>query len=356
MSLLPAKQAFLDTRTSLLAQRLLKRAQREALYLAAPDEVEPLLELAGLQTLVEDPPSTPMELEQRLATRLVEEGCLLMHAMQSEERRFIQHWLRRLELINLKHILRAKFSGEENERILSSLLNLEPLSTLDPEPLVNSDSVEEFLRRLESTSYSAMARQARKVYEEHLELFNAEAVLDTHYFVQLVKLARALPDTESARIMELLGASLDQVNLVSLMRFRLNYDLDAPHAYFLLAPGGRRLQRPLLQQLARQETMEQMIALLPPLLRSAVGDADGIQEVESRMVGLVQTRARKVLRNAGLPMARAFAYLYLREHQIRFIHTVLKGHLLGLEPELIRYCADPLANRAEGGNPGVQKG
>ena len=339
-----AKDAFLDTRVSLLAQQLLRRPEREALLSASEEELRPLLQQAGLRHLVSEPPGDTRTLEQQLATVLVDESLLLMHGMNSDQSRFIRYWLRRLELINLKIILRSKLSGVSAKEILENLLDLGPLTTLPIDALVGTESAEELLRRLESTPYAAMARQARKVYEEHLDLFNAEATLDTHYYHQLVQQARALKSACGGQVRALLGSWLDQINLVSLLRFRLNYRLEAPHAYFLLAPGGHHLPLPVLQQLAQHDSLEQMLALLPPALRQQLGEVTDIESVEYRMISRVRTHARKLLRKRSTPMARAFAYLYLREQQVQLIHTVLKGHLLGLEPELIRFCADPLVN------------
>ena len=336
--------AFLETRVSLLAERLLRRNQRQALVDSSPEEVRPLLELAGLRPLLEAFPQDSRALEQALASILVNETLLLIHGMDSDQRRFIRHWMRRLELINLKLILRSKLSGLSASETLENLLDLGPLTTLPVESLVNTESAEELLRRLESSPYADMARQARKVYEEHLNLFDAEATLDTHYFHQLVHLAQALPGREGDQTRCLLGLWLDQVNLVSLLRFRLTYRLDAPHAYFLLPPGGRHLPQTVLQQLAQQENLEGMLARLPAGLREWLEGAPDIETVESRMIRQVRIAARKLLRRQGRGLARAFAWLYLREQQIQLIHTVLKGQLLGLDRALIRHCANPLAN------------
>jgi len=208
-----AKDAFLDTRVSLLARQLLRRPEREALLWASEEELRPLLQQTGLHHLVSEPPGDTRILEQQLATVLVNESLLLMHGMNSDQRRFIRYWLRRLELINLKIILRSKLSGFSTKEILENLLDLGPLTTLPIDALVGTESAEELLRRLESTPYAAMARQARKVYEEHLDLFNAEATLDTHYYHQLVQQARALKSACGEQVRALLGSWLDQINL-----------------------------------------------------------------------------------------------------------------------------------------------
>lgn len=335
--------AFLDARVSLLARRLLRRREREALVEAAAGDLAPLLQQAGLDTLARERPADTFSLEQQLATVLVEECLLIIHGLDSEGSRFIRNWIRRLELINLKLILRSKLAGLDRQETLEALFDLDPLTTLPLEALLHTDSAEELLRRLETTPYGRMTRQARKVYAEEMRLFDAEATLDAHYFHGLVQLSRAIPGVPGEQLRQLLGTWLDQVNLISLMRFRLIYRLDAPHAYFLLAPGGRRLSLVDLQVLARQDSLAAMLARLPDSLRLVLEDASDIETVEFRMISRVRREARLLLRRKGRGVARAFAYLYLREQQIQLIHTVLKGHLLGLDAELIRFCANPMA-------------
>ncbi len=338
-----ASYAYLNARVSLMAGQLLHRKQREALLQLPLSELRPLLIQAGVGALARQLPKDPAQLEQFLATILVNESIKLMRCMDSNERNFIRHWMRRLELVNLKFLLRTKFSGSQPIDPSRQLLDLAGLGSLDLHTLINTDSVEEFLRQLKNSSYSGMARPARKAFEEHRSLFDVEAALDTNYYRQLVQLASALKGSHKQQTLQLLHTWLDQVNLISLLRFRFVYKLSAPHAYFLLAPSGKQLSLKTLQQLAQFTSVQEVIGHLPdPLHRQLAGTGD-IEDIEYHMLQLVRTRANKILRKQSFNMAIAYAYLYLREQQIQLIHAVLKGHLLGLSSELIQFCGDPLA-------------
>jgi len=341
-----ATYAYLNTRVSLMAEQLLHRKQREALLELPFQDMAPLLIQAGLPQLARQLPDSPADLEQFLAATLIEESITLTRCMNSDERKFIRHWMRRLELINLKFILRSKFSGQQQIDHEQDLLNLGELASLNQQLLIDTDSAEEFLRQLQHTSYSNMARPARKAFEEHRSLFDVEASLDANYYAQLTRLVAALKGEHKAQVEQLLHSWLDEINLVSLLRFRFVYGLSAPHAYFLLAPGGKQLSLRTLQQLAQQDNVQDAIKQLPPVLHQQLADADSIEDIEQHMQQLVRTHANQVLRKQHFNMARAYAYMYLREQQIQLIHAVLKGHLLGLNPVLIQFCGDPLAHPA----------
>ncbi len=347
MSRRTAAYAYLDTRVSLLAEQLLHRPQRSQLLELPYPEIAALLRRAGLGGLARELPSDPARLEQLLADTLVDEAVILMRAMNAAEQRFVRHWMRRLELINLKFLLRTRFSPGKQPR--PELLDLGSLTSLPLQTLLDTDSVEEFLRQLASTEYGQLAGPARKAYEEQRALFDVEATLDAHYYTQLVHLGAKLDGVHREQTESLLRVWLDQVNLMSLLRFRLVYGLSAPHSYFLLAPGGRRLPLALLRQLAQLDSLAEIISRLPPDISMVLKADAGIGDVELQMQHLTRVQARKVLDQARFNMARAFAYLYLREQQIQLIHTVLKGHMLGFSPDLIRFCGDPLAAAGEAG-------
>jgi len=327
-----------------MAEQLLHRTQRKALLHQPLAEIKPLLIQAGCQALTEQLPKDTLELEQFLATLQIDECIKLMRCMTSNERNFIRHWMRRMELINLKFILRTKFSGSQTIDEPHDLLDLGKLASLNQQTLINTDSVEEFLRQLKHSSYSNMASTTRKAFEEHRSLFDVEAALDANYYRQLVQLASALEGVHKQQVELLLRIWLDQVNLVSMLRFRIIYKLSAPHAYFLMAPSGQRLSLETLQQLAQQSTIKEMIEHLPTSLRQQLAQLDNIEDIEIQMQRLVRIHANKTLRKQRFNMARAFAYLYLREQQIQLIHSVVKGHMLGFNNELIQFCGDPLTH------------
>lgn len=341
-----AAYAYLNTRVSLMAEQLLHRKQRETLLHLPVPEMKPLLIQAGLEALVQQLPENTVQLEQYLATKLIGESITLMRCMNHGERNFIRHWMRRLELINLKFILRSKFSGLSRIDQSRDLLDLGGLTSLAHQALINTDSVEEFLRQLKNSSYGSMARPARKAFAEHHSLFDVEAVLDTNYYHQLARLASSLEGEHKQQVVKLLGTWFDQVNLVSLLRFRFVYKLAAPHAYFLLAPGGRNLSLDTLQRLAQQPDVAEVIKHLPSALSGQLAHTDNIEDIEHHMQQRVRTHANSILRKQRFNMARAYAYLYLREQQIQLIHAILKGHMLGFSGELIQFCGDPLTHSA----------
>lgn len=336
-----AHYAYLNTRVSILSEQLLDREQRQQLLKPESEHLDALLQVAGVELNKSASPLDSNLLEQSLISILVHEAGILTRGMQAPGKVFLNHWIRRFELVNLKLLLRSKFTQLPLEDLETRLVNLGPLTAIPIEKLLATEDIAEFLRQLESTHYKAMAIQARQVYREKQTLFDVESALDSHYYQVLHRLGYVLTGTDRQITMRLLGVLLDQVNLSWLLRLRFSYHLNAPHVYFLLAPGGHHLGMPVLLELAQQENLEQVLQKLPEPLATRLAGATTISSVESSMAELTQHTAQHLLRSTSFNLGRAFAYLYLREQQMQSIHTKIKAQLLGLGHELVSSCAIP---------------
>ena len=336
-----ADYAYLNTRVSILAEQLLSHEQRQQLLKSEAEQMKSLLQLTGVELDDQVDVLDSSSLEQSLLNVLVRETGILTRNMDAPGKAFIGHWIRRFELVNLKLLLRSKFTELPVEDLRSKLIDLGPLNGIPTDKLLATEDVAEFLRQLESTHYKSMAIQARQVYQEKQSLFDVESVLDSHYYQVLYRRGNTLTGRHKQATRQLLGVLLDQVNLGWLLRLRFAYNLSSAHVYFLLAPGGHNLGMPVLLELAQQESLEQVLQKLPEPLASRLSGATLISSVESSMTDLTRHTAQRLLRTTNFNLGRAFAYLYLREQQLQLIHTALKGRLLSLDHDLVSSCGIP---------------
>ena len=264
---------------------------------------------------------------------------MLIRPLKGPARAFLSHWKHRFELINLKRCIRHFLSGFPPAELKDNLIDVGPLGELPIDDLLRAEDAEEVLRRLEGTVYADMARHARRVYEERHNLFDLEAVLDSQYYREFVEHYNALPESDQKPLAELVGALLDQINLVWLLRYRFVFGLTSPHTYLLLIPPGRHLKKSNLLQLVQMESMEDVIQSLPTPLFKRVANASSILDVEKALERRTQRIAHTVLRHTSFNLARALAYLVLRERQMLKVHVALKGRALNLDEESIRIAA-----------------
>jgi V/A-type H+-transporting ATPase subunit C len=323
--------AYLNTRVSLYCERLWTDEQFSRLIRIPHAEVPENLTRRGLGTLALGYGGTdPISLEGRIIAQMLEETRVLVRPLTGPDRQFIIYLTQRFELSNVKTLLRAKMAGERFTSLVPRLIDMGPFARLDLEDLMHADDVMELFRRLEHTPYADIVRHARRAFEESHDPFILEATLDRAYYEGLVRRAQPIEAEAGKSFRDLMASLIDRINLVWLLRYRFNYDLPPARVYYLLVGGHYRLQAEVLQRLVTQPSIEAVIAALPPALGRPLAGAHGIMEVTHRLEGEGAARARQVLHSAAHPLARAFAYLILRERDLRAVRAILRGRHLGL--------------------------
>jgi len=331
--------AYLQGRLGSLFAFLPSGEWLDALIEQGEEQQARVLTQLGLATLVVERTIADVDLEQALISRLVDEALRLIRPLSGKARGLLTHWMRRFELINLKLILRGKQTGIPVQQVREQLVDIGPLAALPLEDLLQADDVAEALRHLARSPYGEVGVRAERVFAEKRELFDVEASLDRDYFVGLTQRVNGLPQGDRQSLRPVVGRLIDQINLVWLLRYRFAAGLSPPYTYFLLIPSAYRLSSQRLMELARLESLEQVVAALPPPLDQQATGSRTVREVEAALEVETEAVAYHVLRRTVFNLGQALAYLHLREKQMLRIHVALKGRRLRLDPQLLRDAA-----------------
>jgi len=329
--------AYLNTRVTLFSSRLWEAENFSKLIETPAEEMAETLGARGLPQLAAGFDSLDnRSLEQRIIAQLLEETTVLIRPLTGAERDFLIYWTERFEVSNLKTLLRGKMTGERPAELLKRLTPMGSFGRLDIQDLAHAEDVTELLRRLEAGPYAAIVRQARRAFEENHNPFILDAALDRSYYEGLAQRAEPLEKTNGAAFRRLMGGLIDRINLVWLLRYRFNYNLPPSQVYFLLVGSHYSLTSTRLRELATLTSLEDILAALPAPLRASMEGVTEIPQVFARMERAAAASAHKVLRSGAPAIARAFAYLLLRERELRSVRAVLRGRLLDLPTADIR--------------------
>lgn len=327
---------YLATRLRLHADRLVRFPQLQRFIDYDLERI--LRELEAITGNVYELDSDGGEsIEGQLVNRALDDFLVLVRPFGGSDRRFFYFAIRWFELVNLKVLIRGKFSGVDSVDIERQLVGLGQFADLPHKKLLQTDDPYEMLRLLETTAYGGIVRQARRVYEEQgHDLFLLDATIDRSFFIDLYQRARFLDRRDSEFVGRVLNGLLDRFNLLWLMRYRFSYGLSAARSFYLLTAAGRRLHSLELMRLARCESIDEVRQALPQPYRSILADTDSISDMETKMEYYSLTVAAEMLhRNSNL-LARTFAYILLREAEVRFLQALIKGKQLGFDSALIR--------------------
>jgi V/A-type H+-transporting ATPase subunit C len=329
--------AYLNTRVSLFADRRWLPSEYDALLSAPENLLASLLDGKGLAELAQGfGGGDPRSLEARLVSQVLDETLILLRALRDDARQFILYWTERFEVSNVKTLIRAKMAGERPASIHPRLLSMGPFSRLDMDALLQVEDASELLRRLENSPYAEIVRHAREAFEESHDPFVLDATLDRAYYEGLVRRSRSLERALGKPMHDLMASLVDRTNLVWLLRYRFNYGLPPAQVYYLLVAAGYRLNSSLLKQLVAMPNVEAVLAGLPPVLARQIGDGRSIPDVTWDLEAAAMVQVARVVASDAPPLVRAFAYLLLRERDLRAVRAVLRGRQLRLPMAVIR--------------------
>jgi len=326
---------YLQTRLTIYSNRLLGF---DRLVSFIPYDLERIIaevqELTGHYYQLDGGNSTPIE--NQLTNRALDDFLILIRPFSGSERRFFYFAIRWFELSNLKVLIRGKFSGAETSKIEQELIDLGQFTDLPIKKLLETDDPYEMLRLLETSPYAGIVRQARRMYEEHgNDLFLLDATIDRSFFIDLNQRTRFLQDEDAEQVSRVMGGLLDRFNLLWLLRYRFSYGLSAAKSFYLLTTTGNKLYSAELMRLARMNSIEEVIAALPEPYRDLLGNFSVIADMETVMEYYSLSIAAAALRRKSNLLTSSFAYILLREAEVRFLQALIKGKQLEFDAELI---------------------
>lgn len=273
----------------------------------------------------------------RLRAALHHTARLVERSLPSEAARFIRVWGDRDRLRNVKTILRGKALGRPADAIAADLLDLGPSPRLPLDLLLGSAGVEAALDLLEATDLREWIREARHLARRDPSLFGLDAALDRIYYVILWRQLEQLAPADRDSATEAVRREVDQVNLLWLLRYRLNYRLSPAETYYLLIPVTGRLDAGRLKLLVQQDSLEAVVARLDrEPFRSMFGGCSSIGQVEIELWRYRARLARRALRRAAFTLGEALAVLELKDMEIRDLVAVIEGGRLGVGRQDLR--------------------
>lgn len=335
-----ADQAYLNTRVSIMAARLFEPMQVAAL---AQRGLRDLAEHFDLTRILDEHLTSRARsraIEQALIQTLLCELTILIRPMKATERTLVLSWGRKYALFNLKSLIRGKLYDLDQKEIRENLYDLPPNVRLPHRELFRAENVLELLRQLEQGPYSLIALQAREIFERKREPFALEATIDQRYCAGLVRQVVQFHDGNLRPLQELVGAILDRVDLLWLLRFRFSYKLSPSETFYHLVPSFRLLHRERLLTLVNLEDFEQVLNALPAPLNRLMAGSVNLIDVQKRMDRYKYAEARRILRHSHSGVTRALAYLTLREMNLFTLFSLLQGRLLELPPELVEIAVE----------------
>ncbi len=341
---LPADQAYLRTRLTILYNRLRSPQQIEQLIQLPGDE---LLASFQIETLSGDSPGQRMQqFEQTMLQVWLDEMSALLRPLNGPARDILVQWARRYELLNLKALIRGKIAGLSRAEISDSLFQLPGFLSLDHDRLLHTEDISELLRRLDGTPYQSIARQAHRRFIERQDHFLLDAALDQYFYKELYRYVATLEPLDQKPMQELLGRVIDRHNLTWMLRYRYNYGLSPAQAHYLSIDQGYRLSSELLARLVEKPDIAAFLASLPDTIGRITGSEANIVLIESRLQADLKASTRQCFQHSPSIVAVVLAYLILRYFELSVLYAIIQARVLGFGDPMLREALAPKIREA----------
>ncbi len=261
----------------------------------------------------------------------------VVRSTPSDGARFFRAWARRDVLRNLRAILRGKAIGRSADDIRAVLIDADADDRLPTERLLRCGSLDAAFELLEATPLRHWVQSARRLYERDPTLFGLDAALDRLYYAEVWHALDRLDAADREPVATLLRLEVDQVNLLWLLRYRLNYRLSPAETYYLLLPVTGHVSDTELQRLVREDSQAAVTARLAYRpLRDVLAPCASIWEVEVALWRYRARQARRLLSQATFTLGEALALLLLKVVDVRDLVALVEGTALGIDTVRIR--------------------
>jgi vacuolar-type H+-ATPase subunit C/Vma6 len=169
---------------------------------------------------VEEGDKIALSLEKNFTIKFIERIEEIVRITPSKMGEFLRAYFDfRFEVLNLKRILRGKFTESSAEDIKESLIPIDPYLITDQDELINMGSLDEVIMKLKGTSYESLIPKLA-LYNEYDALWPLELELNHIYARNILMLTENLPAKDRNIVNSLVKYETDVENVLIAIKRR----------------------------------------------------------------------------------------------------------------------------------------
>lgn len=193
-----------------------------------PAFLEQLKETSYGEFEVELGQKAALDLEKNFTAKFIERIEEIVRITPNKMGEFLRAYFDfRFEVLNLKRILRGKFTDSSNEEIKESLIPIEAYLAKDVDEMIEAETLEDVVKMLNGTAYDTLLEKL-PLYKEYDALWPLELELNYIYARNILRLTEKLPAKDRHIVNSLVKYETDVENVLIAIkrRGRENVNLD----------------------------------------------------------------------------------------------------------------------------------
>ena len=273
-------------------------------------------------------------LEVMLYRSVIRDTLKIAKHLEGSEKKFYRYIYRKLEVEDIKRMLRTLERGKKLEEIDKNTLFINRYSRLDFNKSLQSKTVEELVESLKETNFYSVLKPLLN-REGQLDLFSAEMALDLYYYNQTSKQVKKMPPGDDREMLdELFGIEADIKNILWIYRAKKYYGLSKEMLYRYMIPAHHRLQKAQIKEFVDAD-LDKFITLLKSSFYKEiiVFPSEQAELQYTRYMFKVQKLSMKM---NPYSLASVIGYMYLKETEVLNITNIVEGIRYKISKEEIR--------------------
>lgn len=249
------------------------------------------------------------------------------------ESSFLFELLGRLEVENLKIILRGKYKGISAPIISDTLVETNGYSKIDFEDLLDTKDIAHFISELSSTPYGAVLEKALPIFEKEHRTVVLERCFDRVHYTQLWDAMNELSGVDKDMVKMYLGTFFDITNIMIIFRYRLFYEMEPEEISAMMHPMRYKLSAEDAERLLTVTEEDYRDAFAGTYYGKRVGAYQNLSQLERSLNLVFLAVIRKMLTGPPFHLGTLVAYLSLKEIEVNNLKSIAEGkrHALGEE-------------------------
>jgi V/A-type H+-transporting ATPase subunit C len=247
---------------------------------------------------------------------------------------YIARYLRKFDAWNVKTVVRGLYADASRQEIEDDLIGAGEFDEEFLSTLVDSESIEDAVDRLQGTMFGKPLAAAFDDYESTGTLVPLENAVDRAFYETLLSGLPSEPDVATELYIEFLRAEIDFRNLRNALRIaRSGADID-PGEYFI--EGGRLFDADELRQLSTNT--DELVARIRESpygsdLNEALDEleqADSLIAFEHTLDAALLEYSDRLSNRYPLSVCPVLAYVLAKEREVDNLRAIARGREAGL--------------------------
>ncbi|MDO9036645.1 MAG: ATP synthase A1 subunit C [Methanoregula sp.] len=254
---------------------------------------------------------------------------ILQFVKEEEAEKYINIFLHRWDVQNIKTILRGKNIHITNEEILECLVPAGELDEATVIELVRQPDIRAVIDMLATWNirYSKPLTGEYPEYAKSGDLALLECALDEYYYSDALEQVK-IPSYNNGLILNIISLEIDVVNLRTILRMIRDH-IDPEEAKKYLISGGKELDRPQLDYLLTLHSIEDVVKELKKTSYRFLADVSP-SAMRTQKISVIEKKLEKFLVQQGvsaffgdpLSVASVIGYFWAKYNEITNIRII----------------------------------